>query len=174
VLVSGSLLGLFGCPMSYLNEYQKRLTEVFGSCPALLSFDEANQRSKAATFEHDTKDLEWSPDMPKTCTGSVWASTAFVDAVACLRWLRSLSPELRAEAVEGEWVFGWFTEDDPTETNSDPEGEFVSSLSVSDIEDPEDLADAVEHASRFGCLFFEVWPKRPPGCGQVFDQDKRD
>lgn len=127
---------------------------VFGSAPALLSFEEANQRSKAATF--DTKDLEWSPDMPKTCTGSVWASTAFVDAGECLRWLRSLSPELRAEAVLGEWVFGWFVEDDPTATNSDPEGEFVSSLSVSDVEDPEDLADAVEHATRFGCLFVEV------------------
>lgn len=155
--------------MSYLNEYQKRLTEVFGSCPPLLSFDEANKRSKAATFEHDTKDLEADP-----LAFAAWQSTPFVDAGDCLRWLRSLSPELRAEAVLGEWVFGWFVEDDPTETNSDPEGEFVSSLSVSDVEDPEDLAGAVEHASRFGCLFVEVWPKRPPGCGSVFDQDKRD
>ena len=162
--------------MSYLNEYHKRLTEVFGSCPPLLSFDEANKRSKAATFEHDTKDLEWDGTtlgLNQRPVGSVWASTAFVDAGDCLRWLRSLSPELRAEAVQGEWVFGWFVEDDDREP-ADPEGEFVSSLSVSDFDDPDDLAGAVEHASRFGCLFFEVWPQRPPGCGSVFDQDKRD
>jgi hypothetical protein len=154
--------------MSYLNETQKRIAEVFGSCPALLSFDEANKRAKAATFEHDSKDLEADP---AACL--LWQSTAFVDAGECLRWLLTLSPELRAEAVEGEWVFGWFVEDDDREP-SDPEGEFVSSLSVSDIEDREDLRHAVEHASRFGCLFFEVWPARPPGCGPVFDGDKRD
>jgi hypothetical protein len=169
VLVLFQLLGMFGCPMSYLNEYQKRIAEVFGSCPPLLSFDEANKRSKASTFEHDTKDLEADP-----VALAAWQGAAFVDAGDCFRWLSSLSPELRAEAVEGEWVFGWFVEDDPTETNSDPEGEFVSSLSVGDLEDLEDLRHAVDHASRFGCLFVEVWPKRPPGCGPVFDVDKRD
>ena len=153
--------------MSTLNETQNRIAEVFGSCPNLLPFDEANKRAKAAGNDQ-TKDLEACPIIK-----SAWQSTAFVDAGDCLRWLLTLSPELRAEAVEGEWVFGWFVEDDEREP-SDPEGEFVSSLSVSDVQDPEDLRHAVEHASRFGCLFFEVWPKRPPCVPMPFDFDKRD
>ena len=126
---------------------------VFGSAPALLTFDEANERAKSDRYRW-TKDLEADPEAL-----AAWSSTAFVDAGECLRWLRSLSPELRAEAVLGEWVFGWFVEDDPRE-QADPDGEFCSSLSVSDVEDPEDLAGAVEDASRFGCLFVEVRPAR--------------